>query len=43
MKLSKENFEHLDLPNLLINVWEFNDNLITITMYAITNSMRNGV
>ena len=25
MKLSKENFEHLHIPNLLINIWEYND------------------
>ena len=23
--LSKQNFEHLDLPNLLINIWSYND------------------
>ena len=23
--LSKENFEHLDIPNLLINIWSYND------------------
>ena len=25
MKLSLANFEFLDLPNLLINIWEYND------------------
>ena len=25
MKLSKANFELLDLPNLLINIWDYND------------------
>ena len=23
--LAKKNFEYLDIPNLLINVWEYND------------------
>ena len=25
LRLSKENFEHLDIPNLLTNIWEYND------------------
>ena len=25
LKLSKENFEHLDIPNLLTNIWEYHD------------------
>ena len=25
MKLSKATFELLDLPNLLINIWDYND------------------
>ena len=25
IKLSLANFEFLDLPNLLINIWEYND------------------
>ena len=24
-QLSKSNFEHLDIPTLLINIWEYND------------------
>ena len=27
MKLSKPNFELLDLPNLLINIWDYNDQM----------------
>ena len=25
LPLSKQNFEHLDIPNLLINIWSYND------------------
>ena len=25
LPLSKENFEHLHIPNLLINIWSYND------------------
>ena len=25
LPLSKQNFEYLDIPNLLINIWSYND------------------
>ena len=25
LPLSQQNFEHLDIPNLLINIWSYND------------------
>ena len=25
LSLSQKNFEHLDIPNLLINIWSYND------------------
>ena len=25
LPLSKQNFEHLHIPNLLINIWSYND------------------
>ena len=41
MKLSKVNFDFLDLPNLLIDIWDYNDQ--KHTNCPICNSTRSGV